>query len=100
MEDEHPGLRTPDCPTQVVGGTFSTPFTAVDHLERLLSLDNVFSADELRRLVGPGRAGRRHAESQLAVRAEGRRARRSTWSTRTAGSSAPPPGATGAPART
>jgi DNA ligase (NAD+) len=47
MEAEHPDLRTPDSPTQVVGGTFSTSFTAVDHLERLLSLDNVFSADEL-----------------------------------------------------
>jgi DNA ligase (NAD+) len=47
LEAEHPDLRTPDSPTQVVGGTFSTSFTAVDHLERLLSLDNVFSADEL-----------------------------------------------------
>ncbi|MBY8854655.1 NAD-dependent DNA ligase LigA, partial [Saccharothrix sp. MB29] len=35
-------------PTQRVGGTFSTEFTAVDHLERMLSLDNVFSLDELR----------------------------------------------------
>jgi DNA ligase (NAD+) len=48
LEDAHPGLRTPDSPTQVVGGTFSTEFTAVDHLERMLSLDNVFSVDELR----------------------------------------------------
>src|SRR3954471_5201478 len=47
LEQEHPGLRTPDSPTQVVGGTFSTDFTAVDHLERLLSLDNVFSVEEL-----------------------------------------------------
>nr|WP_235502157.1 NAD-dependent DNA ligase LigA [Angustibacter sp. Root456] len=48
LEDAHPGLRTPDSPTQVVGGTFSTEFTAVDHLERMLSLDNVFSIEELR----------------------------------------------------
>jgi DNA ligase (NAD+) len=48
LEDEYPGLRTPDSPSQVVGGTFSTDFAAVDHLERLLSLDNVFSLDELR----------------------------------------------------
>jgi DNA ligase (NAD+) len=48
LEDAHPGLRTPDSPTQVVGGTFSTEFTAVDHLERMLSLDNVFSVEELR----------------------------------------------------
>jgi DNA ligase (NAD+) len=47
LEAEHPGLRTPDSPTQEVGGTFSTLFTAVDHLERMLSLDNVFSPDEL-----------------------------------------------------
>ena len=48
LEAEHPGLRRSDSPTQVVGGTFSTDFTAVDHLERMLSLDNVFSPDELR----------------------------------------------------
>jgi DNA ligase (NAD+) len=48
LETEHPELRTPDSPTQVVGGTFSTEFAAVDHLERMLSLDNVFSAEELR----------------------------------------------------
>ncbi len=48
LEQTHPGLRTPDSPTQVVGGTFSTDFTAVDHLERMLSLDNVFNPGELR----------------------------------------------------
>ncbi|MFI2475594.1 NAD-dependent DNA ligase LigA [Nocardia xishanensis] len=48
MEDEHPDLRTPDSPTQLVGGGFATDFTPVDHLERMLSLDNVFSYDELR----------------------------------------------------
>ncbi|MCE7000565.1 NAD-dependent DNA ligase LigA [Saccharothrix sp. S26] len=47
LEQAHPGLATPDSPTQLVGGTFSTEFTAVDHLERMLSLDNVFSPDEL-----------------------------------------------------
>jgi DNA ligase (NAD+) len=47
LEDEHPGLATPDSPTQNVGGTFSTEFTAHDHLERMLSLDNVFDTDEL-----------------------------------------------------
>jgi DNA ligase (NAD+) len=29
-------------------GTFSTDFTPVEHLERLMSLGNVFTADELR----------------------------------------------------
>jgi DNA ligase (NAD+) len=47
LEAENPGLRTPDSPTQVVGGTYSSDFEPVDHLERMLSLDNVFSADEL-----------------------------------------------------
>ncbi|WP_375479428.1 NAD-dependent DNA ligase LigA [uncultured Jatrophihabitans sp.] len=47
LEDAFPELRTPSSPTQRVGGTYSTQFTAVDHLERLLSLDNVFTADEL-----------------------------------------------------
>ncbi len=48
LEDEHPELRTPDSPTQLVGGAgFATDFTSADHLERMLSLDNVFNADEL-----------------------------------------------------
>ncbi|WP_027927937.1 NAD-dependent DNA ligase LigA [Amycolatopsis benzoatilytica] len=47
IEDEYPALVTPDSPTQNVGGTFSTEFTAHDHLERMLSLDNVFDPDEL-----------------------------------------------------
>ncbi|MGN6088437.1 MAG: NAD-dependent DNA ligase LigA, partial [Actinomycetales bacterium] len=48
LEEEYPALRTPESPTQTVGGTYSTEFQAVDHLERMLSLDNVFSPDELR----------------------------------------------------
>jgi len=47
IEDAHPDLRSPDSPTQNVGGTFSTEFTPVDHLERMLSLDNAFTDDEL-----------------------------------------------------
>jgi len=46
IEDEFSELRTPDSPTQRVGGQISNLFTPVEHLERLLSLDNVFSADE------------------------------------------------------
>lgn len=46
IEDEYPALVTPDSPTQNVGGTFSTEFTAHNHLERMLSLDNVFDHDE------------------------------------------------------
>ncbi|MFC6341267.1 NAD-dependent DNA ligase LigA [Nocardioides hankookensis] len=47
LEAEHPELRTPDSPTQKVGGAVSTEFTAVDHLRRMESLDNAFSYDEL-----------------------------------------------------
>jgi DNA ligase (NAD+) len=47
LEDRYAELRTPDSPTQQVGATFSTDFTAVDHLERMFSLDNAFSAQEL-----------------------------------------------------
>ncbi|WP_305095305.1 NAD-dependent DNA ligase LigA [Prescottella sp. R16] len=51
IEEEHPDLRTPDSPTQLVGGGFATEFAAVDHLERMLSLDNVFDEDEMRTWV-------------------------------------------------
>ena len=47
LEEQHPELRTPDSPTQLVGGAgFATDFTSADHLERMLSLDNVFSTEE------------------------------------------------------
>ncbi|SFW91728.1 NAD-dependent DNA ligase LigA [Amycolatopsis australiensis] len=45
LEDAHPALVTPESPTQRVGGTFSTEFTPYDHLERMLSLDNVFDQE-------------------------------------------------------
>ncbi|MEU0539349.1 NAD-dependent DNA ligase LigA [Nocardia sp. NPDC005978] len=51
LEDAHPDLRTPDSPTQVVGGGFTTEFAPVDHLERMYSLDNVFNAEEMRAWV-------------------------------------------------
>jgi DNA ligase (NAD+) len=47
LEDQYSELRTPSSPTQRVAGTYSTLFTAVDHLERMLSLDNTFSSDDL-----------------------------------------------------
>ena len=47
LEEEFPDLRTPDSPTQKVGGAVSTEFTAVDHLQRMESLDNAFSFEEL-----------------------------------------------------
>jgi len=47
LEDQYPDLRTPDSPTQTVHGTISTLFTPVEHLEPLLSLDNVFTDEDL-----------------------------------------------------
>lgn len=47
LEDEHPELRTPDSPTQTVGGYASSSFEAYEHRERLMSLDNAFSTEEL-----------------------------------------------------
>ncbi|WP_370107584.1 NAD-dependent DNA ligase LigA [Nocardioides sp.] len=47
LEEAHPELRTPDSPTQKVGGAVSTEFTPVAHLQRMESLDNAFSLEEL-----------------------------------------------------
>ncbi|MFF3640622.1 NAD-dependent DNA ligase LigA [Streptomyces sp. NPDC002564] len=47
LEQEHPELRTPDSPTQKVSGSYETEFTAVEHRERMLSLDNAFDDEEL-----------------------------------------------------
>ncbi|MGI5194676.1 NAD-dependent DNA ligase LigA [Streptomyces sp. CA-288835] len=47
LEDEYPELRTPDSPTQKVAGAYETDFTAVQHRERMLSLDNAFDEAEL-----------------------------------------------------
>jgi DNA ligase (NAD+) len=47
IEAEYPELRTPDSPTQKVGGALSTEFTSVDHLQRMLSLANAFDFAEL-----------------------------------------------------
>ncbi|MDT7595057.1 MAG: ligase [Pseudonocardiales bacterium] len=47
LEQRWPSLVTPDSPTQVVGGGFNTEFTAHDHLERMLSLDNAFDTEAL-----------------------------------------------------
>ncbi|MER7835089.1 NAD-dependent DNA ligase LigA [Streptomyces sp. NPDC096040] len=47
LEDEHPELRTPDSPTQKVAGAYATEFTAVEHRERMLSLDNTFNDEDL-----------------------------------------------------
>ncbi|MEU6587929.1 NAD-dependent DNA ligase LigA [Streptomyces sp. NPDC046881] len=47
LEERYPELRTPDSPTQKVAGSYETEFTAVEHRQRMLSLDNTFNDDEL-----------------------------------------------------
>lgn len=47
LEKEHPELRAEDSPTLGIGGGFATSFDQVDHLEKMMSLDNVFDDSEL-----------------------------------------------------
>ncbi|MGW1050243.1 NAD-dependent DNA ligase LigA [Streptomyces sp. NPDC002521] len=47
LEEQYPELRTPDSPTQKVAGSYETEFTAVEHRQRMLSLDNTFNDEEL-----------------------------------------------------
>ncbi len=47
LEAKHPELLEPDSPTLGVGGGFSTTFAQHDHIEKMMSLDNVFDAQEL-----------------------------------------------------
>ncbi|WP_290198325.1 NAD-dependent DNA ligase LigA [Corynebacterium guangdongense] len=54
LEAEHPDLAVPDSPTMEVGApaVATSSFANVEHLERLMSLDNVFSLEELRDWLG------------------------------------------------
>ncbi|MDK1328989.1 NAD-dependent DNA ligase LigA [Arthrobacter sp. zg-Y1143] len=47
IEALHPELVTNDSPTQEVGGEVSAAFAPVEHLQRMYSLEDVFSLDEL-----------------------------------------------------
>ncbi len=48
LERDHPDLVTPDSPTQRVGGRPVEGFDTVEHATPMLSLDNVYTDDELR----------------------------------------------------
>ena len=48
LENQFPELITGDSPTQTVGGQANQAFAPVTHLERMMSLDNVFDFDELK----------------------------------------------------
>ena len=52
IEAAHPALVTPDSPSQKVNGGFTATFSPVQHLERMASLDNAFSSDELSAWAG------------------------------------------------
>ena len=47
LEAKHPELITGDSPTQSVGGNVNEAFSPVEHLDRMWSLDNAFSSEEL-----------------------------------------------------
>lgn len=47
LEGKYPELREADSPSQIVGGGFATTFQQFDHLEKMMSLDNVFDLEEL-----------------------------------------------------
>ncbi|HQR80786.1 MAG TPA: NAD-dependent DNA ligase LigA, partial [Actinomycetota bacterium] len=48
LEEQHPELQKADSPTQTVGGGRSEMFEPVEHLERMMSLDNAFGLEEFR----------------------------------------------------
>jgi len=56
IERLHPELQGQDSPTQMVGAAQATGLATIEHAERMLSLDNVFSIDELREWAAKTRA--------------------------------------------
>lgn len=72
LEERHPELRVADSPTQLVGGAgFATDFAEAAHLERMLSLDDVFDTDEL--IAWSNRVENEIGRAALPVRAQDRR---------------------------
>ncbi len=57
IERLYPELQGQDSPTVTVGAAQGTQFAPVEHAERMLSLDNVFSLDELREWCAKAQAG-------------------------------------------
>ena len=48
LEDRYPHLRSPDSPTQQIGGVAAVPFAPVEHAVAMMSLDNAFDEAQLR----------------------------------------------------
>ena len=66
LEAAHPELLTPDSPTQRVGGEPIESFRSVEHAVRMMSIDNTYSEEEVRKFdervrkgLGAARARRR-----------------------------------------
>jgi DNA ligase (NAD+) len=57
LERLYPELQGQDSPTLTVGAAENSMFAPVEHAERMLSLDNVFSLDELREWCAKAEAG-------------------------------------------
>jgi DNA ligase (NAD+) len=57
IEALHPELVSNDSPTQEVGGEVSAAFAAVEHLQRMYSLEDVFSLEELEAWLTKASAG-------------------------------------------
>jgi len=57
IEALHPELVANDSPTQEVGGEVSAAFAAVEHLQRMYSLEDVFSLEELEAWITKAEAG-------------------------------------------
>lgn len=57
IEALHPELVANDSPTQEVGGEVSAAFAAVEHLQRMYSLEDVFSLEELEAWISKAEAG-------------------------------------------
>ena len=57
LETEHPDLRTPDSPTQRVGGAPIEGFKTVRHSPPMLSLDNTYNEEELKEFDARARRG-------------------------------------------
>ena len=104
IEAEHPELRTPDSPTQRVGGAPVSRLQKVRHLEPMLSLGNARTEEELRAWVARMRnhLAREGIDDPTSSTSSSRRS--TAWpsasSTATACSSAAPPAATARSART
>jgi len=69
IEQSHPELITPDSPTQRIGGAPQEGFATVEHVIPMLSLDNVFTVEELRDF-GSRLSSRLDAETQIVFSAE------------------------------